>query len=125
MPKENLQQTQNKDSDGKQDLPRAPLPPPEMLKVYNEAVADGAERILRMVELQADHRMEKEKIDTSEHHKHEARGMTYAFRICMAFLVISALLIWYGHDLAGTALGTLDLIGLTAVFILGRRFQKG
>src|SRR5882757_310595 len=40
---------------------RGPLPPPDILKGYNDAVPDGAERILRMAEKQSQHRMDMEK----------------------------------------------------------------
>lgn len=41
---------------------KGPLPPPDKLKEYNDAVSDGAERILRMTEKQAEHRMAMEKL---------------------------------------------------------------
>ena len=37
-----------------------PLPPPTLLAEYNDAVPDGAERIVSMVERQTAHRMEME-----------------------------------------------------------------
>jgi hypothetical protein len=38
-------------------------------------------------------------------------------------LITAGILIWHDHDVAGTVLGTLDLIGLAAVIIPGRRNQ--
>lgn len=101
-----------------------PLPPPKTLKEYNEVVSDGAEKIFEMAEKLADHKMDIQKTDIHEWYKQGARGMTYAYRICLAFLIISAILVLQGYELAGTLIGTVDLIGIVTAFILGRRNQN-
>lgn len=107
------------------------LPPPEVLKKYNEAVGDGAESIFRiaerklvMAEKQAEHRMEIEKKAVARQQRQADWGMTFAFLICLTFIIISGIIILQGHDVAGTLLGTIDLIGLATVFILGKRYQN-
>ncbi len=37
-----------------------PIPPPQVLKGYNEIIKDGAERIILMAEKQSNHRMQLE-----------------------------------------------------------------
>jgi hypothetical protein len=44
--------------------------------------------------------------------------------VALAFLIAAYRLIQDGHSLAGTILGTVDLTGLVAVFVLGRLSQR-
>ncbi|HEY6248226.1 MAG TPA: hypothetical protein VIX17_30130 [Pyrinomonadaceae bacterium] len=47
-------------------------------------------------------------------------GLVTGFTIGMAIIVLRFILILYGHDVAGTALGSVDLVGLISVFVYGR-----
>lgn len=51
----------------------------------------------------------------------EWAGLLAAWSIALCFLIVSGLLIADGHDVAGTILGSVDLVGLVAVFLAGRR----
>lgn len=101
-----------------------PTPPPEILAKYNEAVPDGAERILRMAEKQSEHRMECEKKVISTELNQSGRGQNYALIVVLAVLCASFWLINTGHDTAGTVLGSIDLVALATVFIVGKYMQK-
>jgi uncharacterized membrane protein len=103
---------------------RGPLPPPDKLKEYNDAVPDGAERILKTAEKQAEHRMAMEKQAIPEDQRQSRHGQHFAFIIALSFLIVSGLLIWDGHDAAGTVIGTVDLVALCVAFIAGRRNQN-
>lgn len=48
-------------------------------------------------------------------------GLATGFAVAVLFLVVSAWLISNDHDVAGAVLGSVDLVALTAVFVLGRR----
>lgn len=102
---------------------RGPLPPPDKLKEYNEAVQNGAERILQMAERQAEHRMAMERQVIPEDQRQSRYGQVFALIIALAFLVVSGLLIWDGHEVSGTILGTVDLVALCTAFIFGRKGQ--
>ena len=97
-----------------------PLPPPDVLKGYNECFPKGAEEIFSMVREQAHHRMEIEKATLRAEIKQAATGQIFAFIIALAFLFVSGFLIYTGFSVAGTILGTVDLVALVIVFILGR-----
>lgn len=101
-----------------------PIPPPDLLAGYNDIIPDGAERILRMAEKQSDHRMEMEKTVIGRELNQSGRGQNYAVIIVILVLLISAALIYTDHDLAGGALGVVDLGAIAWVFIAGKYAQK-
>lgn len=103
---------------------QGPLPPPGILKEYNDALSDGAERIMRMAEKRADHRIAIEKQFIPEDQNHTRRGQNFALTIALTFLLVSGLLIWDGHEVSGTILGSVDLVALTGIFIYGIRAQR-
>lgn len=84
---------------------KGPVPPPDILCAYNEALSDGAERILQMAEKHAIHKIELEK-QKIENQRESKWGQIFAFLIAMSFLLAAAFLIWHGHDTAGTILGS-------------------
>lgn len=47
-------------------------------------------------------------------------GLLSALIIALSFLGVSAALVAAGHGLAGTVIGTVDLVALVAVFVTGR-----
>ena len=51
-------------------------------------------------------------------------GLTAAFTLALSFLGVSAWLIYYGHEVGGTILGTVDLVALVTVFITGRAIGR-
>ena len=108
----------------KKESYKSPMPPPDILKGYNDAIPNGADRILRMVENQSDHRIQIETTTITRELNQSGRGQNYGLIISLSFLAVSAALIYTGHDVAGTFLGTIDLIGLVSVFILGKFYQK-
>lgn len=59
-----------------------PIPPPALLKQYNEALPDGAERIVQMAEQQSAHRRAM-----------ETRGQFFGFSLALIVLVGAIVLI--------------------------------
>ena len=96
-----------------------PLPPPEILVRYNEAVPNGAERIIVMAEKQSDHRMQLENQVVRADIQRSNLGLAAGLIIALAFLGVSYLLIDGGHETAGAVLGTVDIVGLAGVFVYG------
>ncbi|MBN8781791.1 MAG: hypothetical protein ABS85_04515 [Sphingobacteriales bacterium SCN 48-20] len=96
---------------------KGPLPHPQTLKEYNDCFEAGAKTVFDLAKWQSDHRMQIEDRELDQSNQ----GQHYAFIIAMAFLLVSGFLIWNGNEVAGTILGTVDLIGLVSVFIIGKR----
>lgn len=97
-----------------------PVPPPAELKQYNEIIPDGANRILKMAEAQSAHRIELESIVIKGDDRRADRGLYTGFTIGIVMLALSFVLVMYGHDLAGTVFGTVDLLGLIGIFVYGK-----
>lgn len=101
-----------------------PLPPPEILKEYNDAVPDAAERILKMAENQAAHRQQLEsKVVTSDIWKSYA-GVIGAFVIVIAAVVTAGVVAphagWQGAvAIAGPTMGA-----IAGAFIYGTNSRR-
>ncbi|MDI9364060.1 MAG: DUF2335 domain-containing protein [Flavobacterium sp.] len=108
----------------KKETFRSPLPPPDFLIGYNEALPNGADRIVSLIEQQSRHRMERERTVMDEEIRQSKSGQLYGFIIAMAFLIVSGFLIYSGHDVSGTIIGTIDLVALVGVFALGKLTKK-
>ena len=52
----------------------------------------------------------------------ETIGLFLGFLISMAFLYAAYDLTEKGHDVAGIILGTVDLVALVSIFVLGKKF---
>jgi uncharacterized membrane protein len=100
---------------------QGPIPPPELLREYNEIVPNGADRIVRMAEAQSAHRIQLESTVINGDDKRANWGLFTGYTIGILIIVLSFILIMKGHDVSGTVLGSIDLVGLVSLFVLGRR----
>ncbi|HEY6991144.1 MAG TPA: DUF2335 domain-containing protein [Bryobacteraceae bacterium] len=108
-----------------------PLPPPAILKQYNDIVPGAAERILSAAELEGDHRRRLELL-VLEHNgkilRYTARdillGQIFAFILSLGFLVLAADCIYTGYPWAGAILSAIGFGGIVSTFIFGRSGSK-
>lgn len=96
-----------------------PLPPPDILARYNDAVPDGAERIIALAERQAAHRMALESRVVDADIKRSNLGLGAGLLVALAGLSAAFLMVDRGNAWAGAVVGSLDLAGLVAVFVYG------
>lgn len=99
---------------------RGPLPPPTMLREYNEIVVNGAERIMARSEKEQAHRHEMQSKTVTGAIAKDRRGQWMAFAITVFILLIATVFAWRGNTVFAGTLITVDLIGLASVFIMGR-----
>jgi len=99
---------------------QGPIPPPALLREYNEIVPNGADRIMKMAEAQTQHRINLESIVIKGDDRRANWGLVTGFTIGVLVLVLSFVLVMYGHGVEGTVLGSVDLIGLVSLFVYGR-----
>ncbi|NBU99283.1 MAG: DUF2335 domain-containing protein [Spirochaetia bacterium] len=101
-----------------------PLPPPNILKDYNDVVPGSAERILKMAEIQSLHRQNIELIVVQSNTRNELVGMIFGFIISILTIMSSCYLIYLDKWVSGIAgvIGT--LVALVAVFIYGKHSQS-
>jgi uncharacterized membrane protein len=95
------------------------LPSPEDLKKYDAAHPGLGRQIIEMVQEEQRHLHYVERAEVSL----TRRGQLFGFIIAISFLVVSAVLVTLGHTVAGTVIGSVDLVALTTVFVAGRRSQ--
>lgn len=103
---------------------RGAYPPPEMLKAYNSALPDGAERIMVLVEQQSKHRIQLESQVIARQSKESSLGQKFGFIIALLGLGVSTLLSLTGHETVAGIIGGSTILGLTTAFIKGREQQK-
>jgi uncharacterized membrane protein len=113
-----------------QQLWSGPIPSPADLQHYEAVHAGLAERIVAMAERQIDlvqtqqeHRVELEDMHVRGLNRRADVGLWMAFLLALVVLLGGMFLVYEDHDTAGTAIITIDLVGLVGVFIYGRRDQ--
>lgn len=99
---------------------RGPLPPPSMLREYNDIVPGAAERILERSEKEQAHRHRVTEKSVDGAIGKDRRGQWMAFAITILILVIAVVFALRGETWFAGTLITVDLIGLASVFAIGR-----
>jgi uncharacterized membrane protein len=97
-----------------------PLPPATELAKYESVCPGFADRIVKMAEGQAAHRQDLEKCAFTHDARRSWGGLVAGWTVALAFLAGSVYLIQGGNAVAGTILGTLDIVALAAVFVIGK-----
>lgn len=101
-----------------------PIPPPEILRGYNEIVSNGAERIMAMAEKQSNHRMQLEDLVIREELRQSRVGQIFGFILGIVGLGLATLLAILGHEVIAGIFGTTIILGLVTVFVLGKKAQN-
>jgi len=102
----------------------APLPPPEVLAEFNNAVPGAADRILQMAESQSSHRQKQENRVILSNVIQSYLGMIFAFILGTGAICGGIFLIYNNKDSSGLALIIADLVALVSAFIWGRKQQR-
>ena len=101
-----------------------PLPPPEILRKFDEVVPGAAERIIKMAEDQSIHRKELEKKVIDSDIARSKWGQILGFVIAIAGLAVSAIIVVYGSAIAGGIIGVGTLASLVGVFMYGSKTRS-
>ena len=97
-----------------------PLPDGESIKIYDEVIPNGGDRLMLTVEKQLDHRIEIEKTGVQRTFNQSSTGQWMGFAIAIVFGFIAWDLAKSGFTIAASILGTVDLVALVAIFITGK-----
>lgn len=103
-----------------QQYSSGPLPDGRSIKIYNEVIPNGGDRLMRTVEKQLNHRIEIENIGIRRSFNQSSTGQYMAFTIAIVFGLISWDLAKSGYTVIASILGTIDLVALVAVFVTGK-----
>ncbi|REF28653.1 putative membrane protein [Xenorhabdus cabanillasii] len=98
-----------------------PLPPPDVLKDYESILSGSTERILLFREKEQKFQYDNQKLALDGMIKKDRRGQWMGFSIAMFILIIATLFALRGEMVFAGTLITIDLIGLAAVFVIGRK----
>jgi uncharacterized membrane protein len=98
-----------------------PLPPPEVLKQYDETIPGAAERILSMAEKQQDHRSKLELMIVEKRIHQSAIGQIFGFILALVFGGISFGVALIGYPILAGTLGCSTILGLAVIFVLGKK----
>ena len=98
-----------------------PIPHPSILEKYDRVVPGSAERILAMAERQSAHRIELEGLVIRSDIRKSERGQSFGLVVAISGLAAAVALGLAGHGIAGGVVGSVDLVALVGVFVLGRQ----
>lgn len=94
-----------------------PLPPPQVLKGYDEVQPGLANRIVEMAEANQKHRHGLEAIVIPASARAEARGQWFGFILALVILAIAAFFIANGLSVVGLSLIVADMVALVGLFV--------
>lgn len=99
-----------------------PIPPPALLKGYEDILPGSADRILKMAEKQSDHRREIEKIAVESGARDSRLGIICGTIVCITVCITGIVLSLLTESAAlGAFLSLSSLASLVGVFIYGTR----
>ena len=101
-----------------------PLPPPDVLRQYDQALPGGAERIMALAEKQSAHRQQLEKTVVDSNCKNERLGTILGFALAMTALLGGFYLVANGMSAAGIAAIITSLAAPAGAFVYGKRQQR-
>lgn len=101
-----------------------PLPPPQILKGYNEIIPGAAERIMCMAERQAQHRQGIERDSLNAEIRDGRRGQLFGFILAMTAVLGAIYCFSMGYTTGGSVIGLSTVTGLVSVFVYGRHQKR-
>jgi uncharacterized membrane protein len=101
-----------------------PLPPPGLLKGYENVCPGSAERILAAFEKQSEHRMKLEKTVVGGDSVRAYMGIVAAFLLCALIELLAYDLVRRGFQAVGAGLGVISLGSLVGTFVYGTRARS-
>jgi uncharacterized membrane protein len=101
-----------------------PIPPPALLKQYDEISPGFADRILSQAESQSKHRQDLERHHLESGTKAELRGQIMAFVLAAGTILGGMYLILQDKEVLGGAAIIAAIASLAGVFVYGKKQQR-
>ncbi len=100
------------------------IPPPDLLRDYETVLPGVANRLVVQMEANGSHRRYMDKATLFLRQGRSYLGLGAGLFVVLKFLDVSYRLVTAGHEVAGTVLGTVDLVALAAVFVgMGQTYK--
>lgn len=90
-----------------------PLPPPSIIRGYNEVVPGAADRIIKMAEEQARHRQEMERKMVEAESRDSLLGILFAFTLGLGCIIAAIIMVILVPQSAGVICGA--ILGATGI----------
>ena len=103
---------------------KGPLPPPTILKQYNTIDPTFADRIVKMAKGEQQHRQNMDKYLIEGQFRERRIGQIFGLIIGIAAIIGGVVASLFGAEISGGFIGFGGVIGLVAVFVIGRRTKK-
>jgi uncharacterized membrane protein len=101
-----------------------PLPPPEMLRKYEDLLPGSADRVISMAERQSVHRQALEAKVVNSNCSNERLGMLLGFGVVVLVVSAGTYAVSIGKDITGMGAIVTALASLVGVFVYGKSQQK-
>jgi len=107
------------------ELVEGELPSAETVAAYEKVLPGAADRIVRLLEQQSEHRMQMERLALTKASRTERLGQLLGIGFALVVFIVATTLITGGHELPGTLLAVADLGLLVAVFLRRQPSSQG
>src|SRR5262245_10300660 len=94
----------------------APIPPPETVRGYGEVIENGAERLFRQFELEAEHRRDLQRTAQKHNLIIALSGRTSALIFSLAALGVASFALYLGHPWPAGIIGGTSIALVVAAF---------
>lgn len=99
-----------------------PIPPPNIISEYENIVPGSADRIIRMAEMQSEHRQHMEEIIVKAESRDSLLGVWFAFGLGIGCLVACIVMVVMVPEAAGVICGS--ILGVTGIGSIITAFLK-
>lgn len=103
------------------EISQSPWPPPDILERYESIQPGSAERLIRLVEQEVEHRRALEARQLRSEIIETHVGQWLAFVVALFTIGVGAYTALHGAQIPGALIGSGGVIGLVTVFIYGRK----
>ena len=100
-----------------------PLPPPSILKEYEDSIPGSAERILTAADEERKHRHKSENSLIGLGHTYKSRGQWLAFGALLVVIGATATLAFFDKQVVASVLGGIGVPSIVGMFIWGDKFR--
>lgn len=96
-----------------------PLPPPTILREYDDVLNGAAERIFKMAETQASHRQDLERSVIKSDIRKSYFGLAAGFLVAVVAILGGSFVAYNGQPWAGVGIGGAPVVALVWAFLKG------
>jgi hypothetical protein len=94
-----------------------PIPPPHLLREFNDSIPNGADRIMKMAEQQSTHRMDLETKVVTANNRDALLGVIFAGIIGIIIVIGSMFLIYNNKNIQGLGILFTSAVAYIGVFL--------